>query len=76
MREYISRKQVDKAKVFYVADEFLMHTFKSHLLARVCSLLDIASPSSDINHIHVATLEWLQQKAKDRVHQCFTTTPV
>ena len=65
MREYIGRKQVDKeAKVFYVADEFLMHTFKSHLLARVCSLLDITSPSSDINH-RVATT-----KAKDLVHQC------
>ena len=69
MREHISRKQVDKeAKVFYVADEFLMHTFKSHLLARVCSLFDVASPSLEINH--TATLEWLQQKAKDLVQQC------
>ena len=34
----------------------------------MCSLLDFASPSSDINHI--ATLEWLQQNAKDLVYQC------
>ena len=39
VREYISRKQVDKeARVFNAADEFLIHTFKSHLLASLlCS---------------------------------------
>ena len=69
VREYISRKQVDKeAKVFYVADEFLLHTFQSHLLARVCSLLGISSPLSDISH--TPTLEWLQEKAKELVKQC------
>ena len=34
MSEYISCKQVDKeAKVFYAADEYLMHTFKFHLVS-------------------------------------------
>ena len=54
--------------MFYTADEFVMHMFKSHLLARVCSLLDLASPSSDISH--KANLEWLQLKVKELVQQC------
>ena len=54
--------------MFYVADEFLMHMFKSHLLARVCFLFNITSPSSTINH--TPELEWLQQKSKDLVKQC------
>ena len=63
VREYISRKQVDKeAKVFNVADEFLIHTFKSHLLARVCSLLKLTSPSSDFNY--APTYEWFQKQAR------------
>ena len=73
VREYISRKQVDKeAKVFNVADEFLIHTFKSHLLARVCCVLKITSPSSDINH--EATLEWLQDQARMLVEKCLQPT--
>lgn len=69
VREYISRKQVDKeAKVFSVADEFLIHMIKSHLLARVCYLLKITSPSSDINHED--TLEWLQDEARMLVEKC------
>ena len=72
VRELISHKQVDKeAKVFNVADEFLIHTFKSHLLARVCCLLEITSPSSDINH--TATIEWLQEEAKNASTEMLTT---
>ena len=69
VREYISHKQVDKeAKIFNVADKFLIHTFKSHLLARLCCLLKFTSPSSDINS--EVTLEWLQNKTKMLVEKC------
>ena len=72
---YISRKQVDKkAKVFNVANVFLIHIFKSHLLARVCCLLIITSLSSDINHED--TLEWLQDEARMLVEKMPTTKRV
>ena len=58
MRDIINRKQVDRGvKVFSVGDEFLMHTFKAHLAARICTHLNINSTSDDIPH--EKSLQWL-----------------
>lgn len=63
MREFISRKLVNKTvKVFNVGDEFLVHSFKAHFIARICSILGITSPADDIEH--TSNLEWLKEKAK------------
>ena len=46
MREIISRNLVDKeAKVFSIADEFILHVFQAHFQAAICSFFDIASTS-------------------------------
>ena len=51
IREFIRRVQVDKAgKVFNVCDEFLLHAYKSHLIAAICTELQINSPEADIEH--------------------------
>lgn len=64
MREHVRRHQVDKnVKVFSVGDEFLIHVFKAHLLASVCSLLKIKSTSDTIPHEN--SLEWLRSTAEE-----------
>ena len=73
MREFISRKLVSKSvKVFNVGDEFLLHTFKAHFMARICSVLGITSPTADIDH--TPTLQWLKEKALMIVRE--TITPI
>lgn len=73
MRDKINRKQVDKgAKVFNVGDEFLMHTFKAHLAARVCVCLQITSPSDDIPHEN--SLQWLRTTAETLLPQTLMPT--
>ena len=73
MRELIGRKQVSKAvKVFNVGDEFLVHCFKAHFTARVCSVLGISSPPDNIEH--TTSLEWLKAKAQVIVQQ--TINPI
>lgn len=73
MREFIGRKQVSKSvKVFNVGDEFLVHTFKAHFIARICSILSITLPSDDIEHI--SSLEWLKTKAQFIVQE--TINPI
>ena len=63
MREHLQRLQVDKGvKVFNVGDEFLIHVFKAHLVASVCSLLNITSVSDTIAHDN--SLEWLRSTAE------------
>ena len=63
MREFVNRKLVTKTvKVFNVGDEFLIHCFKAHFIARVCSIFGISTPADDIEH--QANLEWLKTKAK------------
>ena len=63
MREIIQRVQVDKAaKVFNVADEFMVHVFKAHLSASVCTLLKLQSTSEVIHH--EATERWLRETAE------------
>ena len=64
MKEFIGRKLVTKAvKVFNIGDEFLIHMFKAHFKARICSILNISSHTDDIPH--TASLEWLKKKATD-----------
>ena len=68
MRELINRKQVDKkVKVFSVGDEFLLHAFKAHLTARVCTLLNINSPADSIQH--PCSLQWLCTTARWLVNE-------
>ena len=63
MREYIGRKQVNKTvKVFNLGDEFLVHAFQAHFMARICSIFGINSPDDNIPH--TPDLQWLKDKAK------------
>jgi hypothetical protein len=62
MRETIGRTQVDKtAKVFNVADEFIVHAFKAHLKANICRLLKISDATENIPHL--CTQQWLRDTA-------------
>lgn len=73
VRELICRKLVKKdVKVFNVGDEFLLHTFRAHLTARICSIFSIASPSEDIEH--TPNLQWLEEKAKSIVEHTIHST--
>ena len=66
LREYIRRVQVDKdVKVFNVGDEFLVHTFKGHLLAAICTFFSLSSPADDISH--TTDEKWLHSKAEKLV---------
>ena len=68
LRELVRRLQVDKAgKVFNVCDEFIVHAYKSHLLAAVCTQLKLESPDAFITH--ESNLQWLETKAKEIVVQ-------
>ena len=63
MREHVRRIQVDKGvKVFNVGDEFIIHVFKAHLVARICTVLKIDSASDTIPHDN--TPEWLRSIAE------------
>ena len=63
MREHVTRLQVDKGvKVFSTGDEFLMHVFKAHLAASICSLLNVTSTKDQISH--ESSLEWLRSTAE------------
>ena len=63
MREIISRNLVDKeAKVFSIADEFILHVFQAHFQAAICSFFDIASTSSQV--VHPCTQTWLDETAE------------
>ena len=63
MREFVNRKLVTKTiKVFNVGDELLIHCFKAHFIASICSILGVTSPADHIEH--PADLEWLKTKAK------------
>lgn len=63
MGEHVRRLQVDKGvKVFNVGDEFLMHVFKAHLTASICSSFKINSVTDAIPHEN--TYEWLRSAAE------------
>ena len=73
MHEQINRVQVDKkVKVFSVGDEFLLHAFKAHLTARVCSVLSIDSPTDNIDH--PCSIEWLHTTAQRLVNESLKPT--
>lgn len=68
LREIIHRTQVDKAaKVFNIADEFLMHTFRAHLLASATSSLGISDVTQRI--VHEDSRQWLKSKAEQLVKE-------
>lgn len=74
LREKIQRKQVDKsAKSFNVADEFIQHVFTSHLIVRICTLLNINSPDERIDH--PSTKQWLVEKSKWIASNAIDFTP-
>ena len=63
LREIVCRHRVDqKGKVFSIADEFVHHCFHAHLLANICSQLQITSPSDPIPHTN--TSDWLLSTAE------------
>lgn len=54
--------QVSKdVKVFNVGDEFVLHVFKAHLAASICTILNIGSPTDPIEHTE--SIKWLQETA-------------
>ena len=68
MREYISRKLVNKGvKVFNVGDEFLVQSFRAHFTARICSILGISSPGDSF--AHSSTIQWLKDTAQKIVQE-------
>ena len=60
--------------VFNVCDEFILHAFKSHLLAAICTQLKLKSLDTPI--VHDENLQWLETKAEVIVTQnlCPTTS--
>lgn len=48
-------------KVFNVCDEFLLHSYKSHLIATICTELHVETPEAPITR--EATLQWLETTA-------------
>ena len=67
LREYVRRVQVDKdVKCFNVGDEFLLHVFKAHFSAALCTQLKLKSPSDTLDDVG-NSLEWLRKKAESLV---------
>ena len=63
MREHLRRLRVDKAvKVFNTCDEFLIHMFKAHFVASICTQLNIEDTTATIEH--QSSLHWLQNTAE------------
>ena len=51
LRQQINHTLVDKAgKTFSVADEFVIHALKVHLIAAACAHFNVKSPSETIPH--------------------------
>lgn len=74
LKEVISRKQVDKkAKNFSVADEFVLHAFKSHMIAAICNILNVKDTSCNISHQETA--QWLDEVATRIVRATIATQP-
>ena len=66
LREHIHRVRVTReVRDFSVGDEFLMHTFISHLLTAICSVFHIQSPHEPIPH--ECSKCWLETTAKSIV---------
>lgn len=62
LREQVHRVQLDKqAKSFSVADEFVLHAFKAHLLSHLLTYFGITAVDDTIQH--ESSLQWLQENA-------------
>lgn len=49
LKEVINRKQVEKkAKNFCTCVEFILHVFKSHMIAAICDIMKLEGPNSNI----------------------------
>ena len=59
-------------KVFSVGDEFLIHVFKAHLTASICSSLKVKSVLETI--VHDNSLEWLRSTAERLVPETIMPT--
>lgn len=63
LREIVRRTRVDKnVKVFNVGDEFLLHAFKSHLIASILQVFNIEEITESIDH--ECSHQWLLDTAK------------
>ena len=61
--------------MFNVCDEFLLHAYKSHLIAAICTQLHIDTPDAPVPH--ETTLQWLETKAKSQtLLPCTFTDPL
>ena len=68
LREIVRRTRVDKAvKVFNAGDEFLIHVFKSHLIACIMRELKIKEVTDCIKHVF--SRQWLLDTTK-RIASC------
>ena len=73
LREYIHRVQLDKqAKSFSVADEFVLHALKAHLLAHILAYFGITATNAVIPH--ECSMQWLQQTATNLVDKTVVLT--
>ena len=65
--------QLDKqAKSFSVADEFVLHAFKAHLLAHILTYFGITTTNVIIPHD--CSMQWLQQTAINPVDKTVVLT--
>lgn len=63
LREYIRRTRFDKSvKCFNIGDEFVMHVFKAHFIAKICTFFKIQAANDVIKHSISA--EWLAKTAE------------
>ena len=66
MREHLRWLRVDKSvKVFNTCDEFLIHMFKAHFAASICTQFHIEDTSATIEH--TSSLQWLKNTAESIV---------
>lgn len=73
IRELVCRVQVDKmGKVFNVSDEFILHVYKSHLLAAICTQLNVNTTDAEVPH--ELSLQWLETTAKSIVSTLYPST--
>ena len=66
LRDHIHRGLVDKAgKTFNIADEFVTHSVRAHMIAAICSHLGMSRPTDSL--VHDCSREWLESTAKSFV---------
>ena len=66
LQDHIHRGLVDKAgKTFNIADEFVTHSVRAHMIAAICSHLGMSRPTDSL--VHDCSREWLESTAKSFV---------